>query len=168
MEGSFGLQQPLQQSLFALNALLWPASDTVKLKEVYAMFAQNAQRHAGRPRMGAVWRDQTEYCRLFTRIKRRQLLAIIFLSDSNALLLLLLFQVITLRGNVDFIFHLTLCISHSLFISSSFSVLGHRIPEVPVPLFSVYPATKHAITALCQTVRQEIHFLKLNIKLTVS
>lgn len=53
----------------------------------------------------------------FTRIKRRQLLAIIFLSDSNALLLfllLLLFQVITLRGNVDFIFHLTLCISHSL------------------------------------------------------
>lgn len=104
----------------------------------------------------------------FTRIKRRQLLAIIFLSDSNALLLLLLFQVITLRGNVDFIFHLTLCISHFLFISSSFSVLGHRIPEVPVPLFSVYPATKHAITALCQTVRQEIHFLKLNIKLTVS
>lgn len=108
----------------------------------------------------------------FTRIKRRQLLAIIFLSDSNALLLLLLllFQVITLRGNVDFIFHLTLCISHSLFlsVSSSFSVLGHRIPEVPVPLFSVYPATKHAITALCQTVRQEIHFLKLNIKLTVS
>lgn len=50
----------------------------------------------------------------FTRIKRRQLLAIIFLSDSNALLLLLLFQVITLRGNVDFIFHVTLCISHSL------------------------------------------------------
>ncbi|KAH8311942.1 hypothetical protein KR044_008707 [Drosophila immigrans] len=46
------------------------------------------------------------------------------------------------------------------------SVLGHRIPEVPVPLFSVYPATKHAITALCQTIRQEIHFLKLNIKLT--
>ncbi|XP_036324838.1 farnesol dehydrogenase [Rhagoletis pomonella] len=46
------------------------------------------------------------------------------------------------------------------------STLGHRIPEVPVPLFSVYPATKHAITALCQTLRQEIHFLKLNIKLT--
>ncbi|TMW49453.1 hypothetical protein DOY81_005463 [Sarcophaga bullata] len=46
------------------------------------------------------------------------------------------------------------------------SILGHRIPDVPVPLFSVYPATKHAITALCQTVRQEIHFLKLNIKLT--
>ncbi|EDW16341.1 farnesol dehydrogenase [Drosophila mojavensis] len=53
--------------------------------------------------------------------------------------------------------------SHIIVINS---VLGHRIPEVPVPLFSVYPATKHAITALCQTVRQEIHFLKLNIKLT--
>ncbi|XP_013116230.2 farnesol dehydrogenase [Stomoxys calcitrans] len=46
------------------------------------------------------------------------------------------------------------------------SILGHRIPDVAVPLFSVYPATKHAITGLCQTVRQEIHFLKLNIKLT--
>ncbi|KAM7359293.1 retinol dehydrogenase B [Cochliomyia hominivorax] len=46
------------------------------------------------------------------------------------------------------------------------SILGHRIPDVPVPLFSVYPATKHAITGLCQTLRQEIHFLKLNIKLT--
>ncbi|XP_075144640.1 retinol dehydrogenase B isoform X2 [Haematobia irritans] len=46
------------------------------------------------------------------------------------------------------------------------SILGHRIPDVAVPLFSVYPATKHAITGLCQTMRQEIHFLKLNIKLT--
>uniref|UniRef100_A0A1I8MQV1 Short chain dehydrogenase n=1 Tax=Musca domestica TaxID=7370 RepID=A0A1I8MQV1_MUSDO len=46
------------------------------------------------------------------------------------------------------------------------SILGHRIPDVAVPLFSVYPATKHAITGLCQTLRQEIHFLKLNIKLT--
>lgn len=55
-----------------------------------------------------------------------------------------------------------------LFHSHWSSILGHRIPEVPVPLFSVYPATKHALTALCQTVRQEIHFFKLNIKLTVS
>ncbi|CAD7084231.1 unnamed protein product [Hermetia illucens] len=46
------------------------------------------------------------------------------------------------------------------------SVLGHRVPDVPVPLFSVYPSTKHALTALCQTVRQEINFHKLNIKLT--
>lgn len=46
------------------------------------------------------------------------------------------------------------------------SILGHRVPDVPVPLFSVYPSTKYAITALCQTVRQEINFHKLNIKLT--
>lgn len=65
---------------------------------------------------------------------------------------------------------LSIALSHSLSFATLIddSVLGHRIPEVPVPLFSVYPATKHAITALCQTVRQEIHFLKLNIKLTVS
>lgn len=63
--GNMEVSHRLQQSLFALNALPWPASDTVKLKEVYAMFAQNAQRHAGRPRMGPVWRDQTEACRLF-------------------------------------------------------------------------------------------------------
>lgn len=70
------------------------------------------------------------------------------------------------------ILSLSHCLSPSLSLSFAMliddSVLGHRIPEVPVPLFSVYPATKHAITALCQTVRQEIHFLKLNIKLTVS
>ncbi|KAI9584394.1 farnesol dehydrogenase [Glossina fuscipes] len=46
------------------------------------------------------------------------------------------------------------------------SILGHRVPDVSMPLFSVYPASKHAIAALCQTVRQEIQFLKLNIKLT--
>ncbi|XP_054725468.1 farnesol dehydrogenase-like [Anastrepha obliqua] len=46
------------------------------------------------------------------------------------------------------------------------SILGHHIPNLPVPLFSAYPATKHAITALCQTVRQEIKYFKLNIKLT--
>ncbi|KAL5284850.1 DHRS11.2 family protein [Megaselia abdita] len=46
------------------------------------------------------------------------------------------------------------------------SVLGHRIVEVPVPLFNVYPATKHAITALCQTTRAEFMFFKLDIKLT--
>ncbi|XP_061388690.1 farnesol dehydrogenase, partial [Musca vetustissima] len=53
-----------------------------------------------------------------------------------------------------------------VFFSLFISILGHRIPDVAVPLFSVYPATKHAITGLCQTLRQEIHFLKLNIKLT--
>lgn len=49
------------------------------------------------------------------------------------------------------------------------SVLGHRVPDVPrsmKPSFGVYPATKHALTALCQTVRQELNFLALPIKLT--
>lgn len=49
-----------------------------------------------------------------------------------------------------------------------YSTLGHRVPVVPVPHFSVYPATKHALTALCLTLRQEIQYFKLNIKLTVS
>lgn len=47
------------------------------------------------------------------------------------------------------------------------SVLGHRIPDLPVPLFNVYPASKYALTAITQTVRQELAFQKANIKLTV-
>jgi len=49
------------------------------------------------------------------------------------------------------------------------SILGHRIPDIPYPMkpsFGVYPATKHALTALCQTVRQELSYSKLPIKLT--
>lgn len=48
------------------------------------------------------------------------------------------------------------------------SILGHRIPDVPYPAFGVYPATKYSLTALCQTVRQELSFSQLKIKLTVS
>lgn len=59
-------------------------------------------------------------------------------------------------------------VSDCIFNVLLLSVLGHRITEVPVPLFNVYPATKHAITALCQTTRAEIAFFKLDIKLTVS
>lgn len=49
------------------------------------------------------------------------------------------------------------------------SILGHRIPDMPYgmrPSFGVYPATKYALTALCQTLRQELTFLKLPIKVT--
>lgn len=49
------------------------------------------------------------------------------------------------------------------------SVLGHRIPDIPPnlrPPFGMYPATKHALTALCQTLRMEMNFLKLPIKIT--
>lgn len=47
------------------------------------------------------------------------------------------------------------------------SVLGHRIPDLPVPLFNVYPASKFALTAIAQTIRQELAYQKANIKLTV-
>ncbi|XP_055904818.1 farnesol dehydrogenase [Eupeodes corollae] len=53
--------------------------------------------------------------------------------------------------------------SHIIIINS---ILGHRVLELPKPAFNVYPATKHALTALCQTVRQEIRYNKLNVKLT--
>lgn len=48
------------------------------------------------------------------------------------------------------------------------SILGHRIPDVPYPAFGVYPSTKYSLTAVSQTLRQEISFYKLPIKLTVS
>ncbi|XP_055849970.1 farnesol dehydrogenase [Episyrphus balteatus] len=53
--------------------------------------------------------------------------------------------------------------SHIIIINS---ILGHKVMELPKPAYNVYPATKHALTALCQTVRQEIRYNKLNVKLT--
>lgn len=55
----------------------------------------------------------------------------------------------------------------ALFFVYYFSILGHRIPDIPVPLFNVYPASKFALTALTQTIRQELVFQRANIKLTV-
>lgn len=49
------------------------------------------------------------------------------------------------------------------------SILGHRIPDLPPglkPPFGMYPASKHALTALCQTLRMEMSFLKLPIRIT--
>lgn len=49
------------------------------------------------------------------------------------------------------------------------SILGHRVPDIPYPMkpsFGVYPATKHALTAICQTIRQELNYLNLPIKVT--
>lgn len=63
------------------------------------------------------------------------------------------------------------CVLHYCKIRSklwSFSILGHRIPDVPYPAFGVYPSTKFALTAMTQTLRQEIGFYKFPIKLTVS
>ncbi|CAG9771319.1 unnamed protein product [Ceutorhynchus assimilis] len=44
------------------------------------------------------------------------------------------------------------------------SILGHRVIDLPV--INVYPASKHAITALTETVRLEINREKLPIKIT--
>lgn len=47
------------------------------------------------------------------------------------------------------------------------SVAGHRIPICYTGL-SVYPASKHAVTALTETLRVELVQDKCNIKITVS
>ncbi|CAG9771318.1 unnamed protein product [Ceutorhynchus assimilis] len=44
------------------------------------------------------------------------------------------------------------------------SILGHWV--VDMPLINIYPASKHAITALTETVRLEINREKLPIKIT--
>ncbi|XP_035783905.1 farnesol dehydrogenase-like [Anopheles albimanus] len=46
------------------------------------------------------------------------------------------------------------------------SILGHRVPDVSVPLFGVYPASKYALVGLAEVLRQELNFFKLPIKVT--
>lgn len=46
------------------------------------------------------------------------------------------------------------------------SIAGHFVP--PVPLKNVYPASKHAVTALTETLRQELINLGSSIRVTVS
>lgn len=49
------------------------------------------------------------------------------------------------------------------------STLGHRVPDIPMPFkpsFGVYPASKYALIGLCETLRQELSFSKLPIKIT--
>lgn len=47
------------------------------------------------------------------------------------------------------------------------SVAGHYVPNMPEPNFNVYPASKFAVTALTESLRQELRFLKTSIKITV-
>nr|XP_023021487.1 farnesol dehydrogenase-like [Leptinotarsa decemlineata]XP_023021488.1 farnesol dehydrogenase-like [Leptinotarsa decemlineata] len=44
------------------------------------------------------------------------------------------------------------------------SILGHRLPVLEG--LNIYPATKHAVTALTETLRQEINKMKLKIRIT--
>ncbi|XP_050070935.1 farnesol dehydrogenase [Anopheles maculipalpis] len=46
------------------------------------------------------------------------------------------------------------------------SLLGKRVPDVSVPLFGVYPASKFALVGLTEVLRQELNFFKLPIKVT--
>lgn len=46
------------------------------------------------------------------------------------------------------------------------SVAGHLVP--PYPNLNLYPASKHAVTALAQTLRQELDRMQSKIKVTVS
>lgn len=49
------------------------------------------------------------------------------------------------------------------------SIAGHYIPIFnDTPSMNIYPASKHAVTALTETLRQDLNKLKLKIKVTVS
>jgi NADP+-dependent farnesol dehydrogenase len=52
------------------------------------------------------------------------------------------------------------------YIISLNSVLGHRIPDVPVPVFGIYPASKFAISALSHLIKSEMSYHKAPIKFT--
>ena len=48
------------------------------------------------------------------------------------------------------------------------SIVGHSIPFVPTAT-SVYPASKYAVTAICETLRQELVLAgNMKIRVTVS
>lgn len=48
------------------------------------------------------------------------------------------------------------------------SILGHGVPMIAhAPITNIYPATKHAMTATTEVLRQELNFLK-NDKIKVS
>lgn len=46
------------------------------------------------------------------------------------------------------------------------SITGHYVPYVPG--WSVYPSTKYAVTALTETMRQELNYMDSQIKISVN
>lgn len=47
------------------------------------------------------------------------------------------------------------------------SIAGHNVPNMPEPVFNVYPASKFAVTALTESLRQEMRHFKSQTKVTV-
>lgn len=47
------------------------------------------------------------------------------------------------------------------------SIAGHQVTHHDPPAANVYPASKHAVTALTESLRQEMVYLKNKIKVTV-
>lgn len=48
------------------------------------------------------------------------------------------------------------------------SVTGHYVPNIKSFTVNVYAASKHAVTALTETLRQDLNKMKSNIRVTVS
>ena len=55
---------------------------------------------------------------------------------------------------------------HIEFIYNLYSISGHMVPQLSILHF--YSATKHAITAIAEGVRQELREMKSNCRCTVS
>lgn len=47
------------------------------------------------------------------------------------------------------------------------SILGKKIPDVSVPMYGTYPASKYALAGLAEVVRKELMYFKLPVRLTV-
>lgn len=48
------------------------------------------------------------------------------------------------------------------------SIVGHMVPNFVKANFNVYPASKFAVTALTESLRQELRYHETGIKVTVS
>lgn len=47
------------------------------------------------------------------------------------------------------------------------SVVGHQVVAMPEPIMNVYPASKFAVTALGDSLRQDLRHFGIGVKVTV-
>ncbi|XP_063705276.1 farnesol dehydrogenase-like [Culicoides brevitarsis] len=100
---------------------------------------------------------------------------------NNAALLLSNFMTETPTDQIREIFNLnvvaaTICVQETIknlrkrqakgHIINLNSILGHRIPDVPRPVFGIYPASKFAMSAINHLIKAEMSYLKAPIKCT--